>query len=363
MEKRLEEMNRMAALGEIVSHLTSELRPPISSILVCAEIIRAESRDESIRKYAEILHAEAVKVSNMTGLLSDCMVRGEKRSPVVEINNLVDQTVSLFKYQLKSKGIGLQVHLYKGTLFIRGDRYRIQQAFFNILLNAFQSLSEWPEERRLAVRTRPEEEDIVIEVADNGPGVPEPHREKVFQPFFSLKDQGAGVGLSVARNIISEHEGSISITSRDGCVVTVRLPRCRDANEAIVSPSPEQPDRSARCLRILILDDEGPLALAYSEILKILGCEAVAESEPFRALAVMRERGFDMVFVDYNMPRMNGAEFIRHSSPLCRECRYVLMTGDPSVAEGAFMEQYDVKLLIKPFGLEEMRCLIQETKA
>src|SRR5438046_5500460 len=147
-------------------------------------------------------------------------------------------------------------------MFARGNASELREVFVNLIVNAVDAM---PQGGRLAISCAREGNRLSLSFADNGTGMPEDVREKIFEPFFSTKGaHGTGLGLSVSYSIIERHEGSISVVSQpgNGTIFTIDLPAAMP--EASLADVSSPADETAR-LRILVVDDEAPVRETLAE--------------------------------------------------------------------------------------------------
>ena len=149
----------------------------------------------------------------------------------LDLNDLARETVDF----LSSLAVGRKVELVSvitpGALPILGDRIQLQQVILNLVVNGIDAMRDTPsEDRIIRIRTSRVEKFAELSVSDRGPGIPEDKLEEVFEPFFTSKAEGMGMGLSIARTIIEAHQGVISAKNRDhgGASFRIRLPLCTD---------------------------------------------------------------------------------------------------------------------------------------
>jgi two-component system NtrC family sensor kinase len=240
------------------------------------------------------------------------------------------------------------------------------QVLTNLLVNAQQALEGEPQPRRIGMSAAEEDDFIVLEIADNGPGIPDNLRSRVFDPFFTTKPMGAGtgIGLAVSRGIVEAHGGSLTLARADrGATFLLRLPR-QEAGQASVdnggqpAPKPVRAGRSA-----LIVDDEAAVGQILSEMLTALGihCDVVTSGE--MALECIKARDFDAIICDVRLPDIDGPALYgwiaEHRPRLCGRIAFV--TGDTlGHASERFLADVRRPLLEKPFLPADVRRLIEE---
>jgi PAS domain S-box-containing protein len=246
---------------------------------------------------------------------------------------------------------------------VAGDANRISQVIINLLLNAAQALESAPLEARvITVRTRRDGAWAVVEVRDSGPGIAPEVRGRIFEPFFTTKarGQGTGLGLSLCRDIVEAHGGTIEVESElgHGAVFTVRLPTSTPRTPRPRSLAPPSPTTRPR---VLVVDDD-PLVLRGVCRALSRTCDAVAAQSGAAALAVIAaDAAFDLVICDLMMPVMDGVavyEAAVAAAPHLRE-RFIYLSGG-AVGERArrFLDTVAPPFVLKPVSADELERLV-----
>ena len=137
----------------------------------------------------------------------------------IDINKILDETLILMSYQFIKKGIILSKQLDESSLIVSGNKGQFQQVFINIINNAIDALSQGG---RLSVETKSDDKWVIVEFKDNGPGISEIEKSKIFEPFFSTKGE-AGLGLTISRDIINNHHGKVELETEEGKGTTFRI--------------------------------------------------------------------------------------------------------------------------------------------
>lgn len=224
--RRLEKIKRDLALN--VSH---ELRTPLSAIKGFAETLREESTGEHL-EYLEVILRNADRLIGIVdGLLELSELEGE--NPAIDIREvrlreIVEGVFSLFRQKLEEKGLTASVEETRPGVTIRGDPFRIEQLFINLIDNAIK----YTQEGGITVSLGGSQNIAVIKVSDTGIGIPREHLGRIFERFYvvdksrSRKLGGTGLGLSIVKRIVSLHRGTISVSSRpcEGTSFTITLP-------------------------------------------------------------------------------------------------------------------------------------------
>jgi PAS domain S-box-containing protein len=221
LEKRLAQAERMAALGEVAAKVAHEIRNPLVSIGGFAK--RLEKKlDGKYKEYASIITRE---VNRLEGILKEILsfVRHTRlKKEKLELVNLINDIISLYRDELKSKSVQLKTQ-FDDPVLVEVDPDRLKEALINIIQNAIYVL---PEGGKVSIRTYRKAQNGVIEISDNGPGIEEKDLPFIFDPFFTTKAEGTGLGLAITNRIIQEHGGTIEARSRinEGTTFIIKLP-------------------------------------------------------------------------------------------------------------------------------------------
>jgi signal transduction histidine kinase len=228
-QAQLVEAQKLAALGQLGGGVAHEINNPLTGILGNAQLLlatlpeRADGRD-----LIEKIEAQARRCRDITqNLLRFSQQRLEPDFKLVELNRIVTDALALTSEQSRTAGVVVELALAEPAPRVRGDAGHLGQVVLQLLSNANAACLGRPG-ARVRVATRREGEEALIEVKDEGKGIPAEHLERIFEPFFTTKElwSNVGLGLSVAYRIVSEHGGRIVVESRvgQGSTFVVRLP-------------------------------------------------------------------------------------------------------------------------------------------
>lgn len=218
---RLVKSERLAAVGELATKVTHELRNPLSTIRLNAEILAEEMAEHGVATGSEpqdTLQSIAEEVERLTALTEDYLrfARLPEPQPVLgDLNELVEAVVDFQRDELELAGLEVNVALAEGLPPVKLDAAQLRRALLNLTRNAREAMVDQPG-GRLEVRTLAQDGGVLLEVADNGCGMPPEQRERIFEPFFSTKHQGTGLGLPLTLQIVEEHNGSLTCQSAPG---------------------------------------------------------------------------------------------------------------------------------------------------
>jgi len=225
-QEQLLQSEKLAAMGRLTSQIAHELNNPLYGIMNTLELLKTEIAPESKRrKILEMALSETVRLSDLLRkMLSFSKPDQEERQPV-EINSVLDEILLLHEKQLKENDINIASTLSEGLGLVNASKNQLRQVFLNMIANARDAM---PSGGTLSVITSGDQNEIKVEVSDSGVGIAEEHIGKIFDSFFTTKDEikGVGLGLSVCYGFIKDHGGDIQVNSQVGIGTTfsVSLP-------------------------------------------------------------------------------------------------------------------------------------------
>ena len=359
---------KLAALGQTVSGVAHELNNPLATILTWSERLAARKLDKATKRGVATILEESERAAKIVrNLLTFARKRHTTRS-MVDLNQVVRETFALRAYEQRVSNIVTVEGLASGLPPVFGDPYHLKQVLLNLIINAEQAMLTAHGHGTLITRSwfDAEQDLVILELNDDGPGVPEETQNKIFEPFFTTKDvgKGTGLGLTVAFAIMEDHGGRIRVQSEpgQGASFFIELP----VGVADGRPAPTraaQPDADGGGTAVLMVEDEPALATAVSEALEDAGYRVDCAGDGQQALECVRKTVYDVVVCDLKMPRMDGRAFYlemaKTTPSLAR--RIVFVTGDVAGTDAArFLEDSGCRWLAKPFRLRELIGVIRE---
>ena len=212
---------RLATLGELAAGAAHEIRNPLTSIRSTIQYLRPDFEGSEKAVLVDELLGE---VDRINGIIAGLLSFARPAQPILEeidVLALLRQVGRLLDSAARSQGVEFVLPEAEGRT--RGDPDQLKQVFLNLCMNALQAM---PEGGRLSVGLVRSDHTLRVSVADTGPGIPAEDLDLVFDPFFTTREEGTGLGLAVCYGIVSRHEGRIDIESRPGAGTTVhvRLP-------------------------------------------------------------------------------------------------------------------------------------------
>jgi PAS domain S-box-containing protein len=223
---KLAESKRLSDIGTLAASVAHELRNPLNAMGIALQNIKRKSRDPAIAKHLTSIEKKVGESAQIIdNLLRYARIKGPERQPA-SIHDLIEETVSSARARHPERRVSVKedfAPLKDARLKI--DVVQIKEVLDNVLNNAFEALADTG--GRISVSGTVAKGSVEIAIADNGPGIREADLARVFEPFFSTRARGTGLGLTICRELVQLHGGDITIESRlgEGTTVRIRLPR------------------------------------------------------------------------------------------------------------------------------------------
>ncbi len=221
-QSRLIEAERLATLGEFTAIMAHEIRNPLVSVGGFARLLEDDTLEKSDReKYVDIIIKESERLEKiLTNLLDFSRSKKSMEKSSHDINDIVKRTLILFDEQIRHSSITLKTEFGRNLPRLMINDLEIIQVFLNLFQNAIQAIRDRGE---IIIRSYVRDSSIIVEIRDNGEGIEESIRDRIFEPFFSTKPKGSGLGLVVTRQLISKYNGDIKIQSENGNGTLVQI--------------------------------------------------------------------------------------------------------------------------------------------
>jgi len=212
---------KMAAAGRLTASIAHEVNNPLQSVQNCLHIAgREDVPAEKRKEYFDLARTELERLMKTMQRMLDFYRPGSTKVEQVDVLELLKHVISLTSQQMGQRHIEMMTDLPASLPLIFAVNSQIQQIFFNLILNAFDVM---PGGGSLSIRAKGLENGVEIQFEDSGPGIPDELRNNIFEPFFSTKDGGTGLGLTVSYNIVTAHGGTLDIVKGNGNGACFRL--------------------------------------------------------------------------------------------------------------------------------------------
>ena len=228
LEEKLHQSERLASLGEMIAGVSHEIRNPLGIIRSTGELLDSRVENVKLKKFASIIVEESTRLNDILTEFLD-FARPQSPRPVpCRIEDILDRNLFVLEAEFHRLGISILKHYHTGDYSLEADQDMLYRAFVNIFLNAVQAM---PEGGTLSVQTsigngRKGASIVEIKVQDTGSGIPKEALKKIFNPFFTTRENGTGLGLAIVRTIVDNHSGEIEVVSEEGqgASIIIRLP-------------------------------------------------------------------------------------------------------------------------------------------
>jgi PAS domain S-box-containing protein len=362
----LQQTEKLSSLGEIVAGVAHELNNPLSGVLGFSQLLSQRDPEGRFRRDIERIVECADRCQKIVqNLLTFARPATLDRKPL-GLNGVMEKTLDLLEPTLKNDSIEVTKHLEADLPYVLADFHQIQQVFTNLIANAQQAMSSQGRPGRLMLRSYSRNGRVVMEVGDNGPGIPAGILPRIFDPFFSTKKQGrgTGLGLSVSYGIVREHGGELRVESRvgEGSTFSTVLP-VHAASHAEAPSHGREAAGAAEGREILVVDDEEIIVDLYMQLLGALGHTVDTASTGVEALKKIESRDYDLIITDIRMPRMSGVQLYEKAVAVKPSMlrRFIFITGDMnSLTSQQISMVSDNPCLLKPVNIEKIEATIRQ---
>ncbi|POR53450.1 PAS/PAC sensor hybrid histidine kinase [Paraburkholderia eburnea] len=363
-----EEANR--AKDRFLAMLSHELRTPLTPVLAGTRLLEqipglpdaARAGVLMIRRNIEL---EARLIDDLLDLTRVANGKLDLMLDTVDVHEVIDAVLELFHSEIQIKQQDVHVERHAQHHYVRGDRARMQQMFWNLVRNAAKFT---PDGGHIYVRTRDERMHVVIEVEDTGIGIAPEQIGKLFHAFeqgshnMTRQFGGLGLGLAVTKALTEAHGGTVSAKSPGahcGATFTIVLPTATPGTGA-EQPADRCGPHQASALDILLIEDHEDTAEVMSQLIHALGHGVAVAASVAAALALTATRRFDLVVSDIGLPDGSGIDFIR---------AFRKESAAPAIALTGFGTDDDVRRsldagftahLTKPVNFEQLEHLIEQ---
>jgi nitrogen-specific signal transduction histidine kinase/CheY-like chemotaxis protein len=324
---------KIAALGSLLAGLAHELNNPLSVVSGQSLMLEDEAGDDRIVSRARRIRDAAERCSRtVRSFLSMARSKATQRE-AVSLNRAVEESVDLVSHSLQSSGVEVDFRLDADLGDVMADADQLHHLVSNLIVNAEHAMRETEPPRVLTIRTGydADAKQVMLVVADTGPGVPKEILDRIFEPFFTTKPgtAGTGIGLALCRDIVRSHGGDIAYEENAprGAIFTVRLPL---ADRQRPAPPARETESGGETGRILVVDDDEEVALTLADVLRRQGHEVDTVFGARDGIERARGKSYDIIISDVRMPEVDGPALYRTLRPEIPSLdrRMMFMTGD-----------------------------------
>lgn len=362
-QEQLLQSEKMSAIGQLIAGVAHELNNPLTAILGYAQLLETETLETRAGEYVNKIFKQAQRTHRVVqNLLSFARQRKPERHQF-DVVKVLEESLLLRDYDMKVGEIKLERHIQPGIPAVSGDPHQLEQVFLNIINNAVDAMMEEEKamrERKLNVLVSSDDDRVLIEFEDTGPGLKEPHR--IFEPFYTTKSvgKGTGLGLSICYGIVKEHGGEISARNAEGggAVIEIKLPSAGHSAVAAHSAPRVQKRETALEGRILVVEDEESVLDFERDVLAGAGAQVTTAATMDKMKAVLENESFDALIMNGKMPGSSHLPETRNWITQKRPelLQHLLFTfsslAEPEVRK--YLEENQIPFLVKPFEVGDL---------
>lgn len=355
-QEQLHRVDRLAAVGEMGAGIAHEVNNALAVIF--AHTGRVQSTDvaelqDALSRVGDQAHRIAGIVR---GVLDFARPHAPQRSPV-DMVDVTRKSIEMVRHDVDRRQGAIETEFDTDLPPVLADAQQIQQVLLNLLKNALQAIPQ-TSQPRLRVEVRGVGDQLLIRVTDNGPGIDPEVCQRIFDPFFSTKSEGSGLGLSVSFAIAQAHGGDLGVDSEVGKGSTFTLALPIDEASAAVGQSTGE--------KVLLVDDDPDVAEALQMMLRAEGIEVAHVSSGVEAMQVIDDRDWDALFLDVRLPGRSGPEIyedLTRTHPVLAQ-RVVFVTGGVWRSGSPLRDALpDQPVLAKPCTQDRLREVLRQVRS
>lgn len=356
---------KLSALGELLAGVAHELNNPLSIVVGYAQMLEGRFEDPVLRKRVARIGQAAERSAKIVKTFLAMARQRPARIETCSLNEVVAMALDVAGYGLRSLGTSIVLELDEDLPHIAGDADQLAQVFTNLIVNAEHALTDRKQDGELVLRSYHDArtDHCVVEVRDNGAGIPGDIQTRIFEPFYTTKEvgTGTGIGLAFSHRIIDTHGGHLTVSSKAGKGTSfyVRLRATSDVSD----PGEALPGSSAHTRRhkILVVDDEEGVAELIRDLLEDQGHQVTVASNAQHAITALEGQFFNAILSDFKMPGLDGEgffQFLEENMPRYRT-RIGFVTGDTMGTRVArFLKRTQRPYVEKPIAADELNELV-----
>ena len=373
LEVHVRQSQKFDSLGTLAGGIAHDINNTLGVIYGASDMVETKLPEDSpALPHLQKIRQASEGARNLVNQILTFSRQSAATRTVVNLNKILKDTLTLLKTGIP-KSVTLEQHIEDKDMPIFGDTTQIEQVILNLVTNAYESLES--ENGTITVRleavqlTEPgifqfgslsSGHYAALTVRDNGKGIADNKLERIFEPFYSSKKQGNGLGLAIVYGVVKDFNGAINVSSipDSGTVFTIYLP-LSDVSLPQATDTPTQKTASQGSLEILLIDDRKDILHILSVMLTQLGHSCKPYDNPEEALTDLKqlETPPDLLITDYSMPGISGLDVVNFCHEKFPALPVFLITGyGDKVLEGVSEEKGVVRhILQKPFNMSELK--------
>lgn len=359
---RLMQQERMVAAGKLAMGLAHEIKNPLAGIKTFTEFLPERFDNPEFRQeFTDVVTKEVDRINRIVSSLADFAKPILLKIETIDIQKVLKETAMLLSNDCLKRNVKLSQSFEPQPILLPGDASQLKQACLNLCLNALDAME--PQGGALSVSCQYHSGEATIRIADTGTGIAKEHLPHLFDPFFSTKQSGMGLGLAVVKQIVEQHIGSIRVESNVGVGTTfeIHLPLAVrfKAAHPLVDDGAERstPNETEVSLDLLVVDDEPKLQAVLKDVFEVMGSRVRVAASGEEALDLIAGEMPQLVLLDLKLQDIDGFAVLKHLKLRYPNLSIIVITGtfDESIdryvkslgALACFHKPLDLGLLLR----------------
>ncbi len=375
IKKQIEKDEKLKSLGRMAGNIAHDLNNILTAIMGSASILEKKV-PEALKKYVDSVLRASEEAKNLANQMLSYAGSRMLEEEIIDLGEEVLRVGEFLRTSI-SKDIVFTIDVPKDKIYIKGNRGQIQQIVTNLVINANDVISK--KGAKIILKVYKEEiypplssdfivpsdfeggEYAVIEVTDEGPGMPESVRSHLFEPFYSTKGMGRGLGLFSVFGIVKGYNGAIFLKTKEGVGTTFKIYLPLASSQSEKTPQDEQVETKNKKIKILIVDDEPYIRDVLKEMLLILGYEVFSAESGKIGLDILHDHpDVKLAIIDYSMPEMNGLELLKKIREKDPKIKVVFSSGYAKEDIKDVTTGDVITFLQKPYSIENLKKAINK---
>jgi signal transduction histidine kinase/CheY-like chemotaxis protein len=376
LQTQLQQAKRMDAISTLAGGIAHQFNNILSGITGNTELLQMEYEgDNKIKEFGERLFSLTTRMTNLTSQLLAYARGGKYQERQLSVRELVKETLPLIEHSM-NQSIKVVMNLEKDIPIIKADATQLQMVFSAVMSNASEAI-----EKSGSIRVAVQKKDVDVKYAmqhpglkvgqyvrltveDDGKGFDSESKERIFEPFYSTKLQGRGLGMAASYGVIINHGGWIEIDSEPGkgAVVSIYLPVSADTEEVLLREKKEIAEITKGEGTILIIDDEEEVLETSRLALEYLGYKVLTVNTGMEAISIVETAGedIDLAILDIGLPDILGDKVCERIQELRPNIKIVISTGYMVEDINDDLKIKAQGIIQKPFSISEMAMKLKE---
>ncbi len=366
--------DKLSTIGEITASISHEISNPLTIASGTLELIKALFESDDLNSQKELLDSclndvieSFMRINNIIKGMKKFLHGNEDKKEYVAIEEIIENSTRLVNSQLKKSQVNLSVknNTESNESIIYVNSLKMEQLFINLIKNSIDSINSTNGESDKSIQITLNETAMCYEIliSDTGAGIPKEIQDKIFESFFTTKEvgEGTGLGLAIATKIIESYQGTLELLSPIA-PTTFKITIPKMSTLSIASSTLNRDNDQEMNLNILVIDDEVKILNLFNESISSNNINVICASNPTEALNLIDDGRFNIIFIDYSMPEMNGDELAKKVRKLNYKGPIIYLTGKATdskikndISSGLFNDH-----LLKPFNKEDITSIVKK---